>query len=287
MKSIIILHFILFVTCAAEISKSGVKFSDPVAFVRSIELAESKSNVPGWLLDRTPVQLGLPPNNKTEGYVIAGAIVTFTQNVTGLAKQDVIDSTLFAQIAASQQYNRESDPDNWYKYYAFVLENLGYVIQDFQFKKYTPKKDVFKKHYFSMDTVVMEELDITEEQKVVMNKTLLELNGTSVNNSTLQLFYNQSTNGSKGNFQIFLCENNTGNVSLALGAFHFTTNNSNVDANNYLFKEWKDSSHDITIFEATQMVYINESIYGTVRDEVSILISNYATKLVASIQLKN
>ena len=277
MKSIFIL---LFTACAAEISKSDVKYADRVAFVKSIELAEPKYNVvPDRLQQyRSLKKLGLPPNNTKEGYVNAGAITAFTQNVKGRVKQDIIESTLLAQLAANAKYDQESAPTDWYKFYNKVVVDLGYMVLSFKtFQEYKPLGSSF-----SMDTAVLKELNPALGVSEVMNETLIALRRMVESDHHLQLFSNWSTNGSSsGNFQIYPCDqSSSGDVSLVLESFYFTA--SSHDAR-YLFTNWKTGSTHL--YKSVQGIILNQGIYDRVRSTVSSRLGDLATKLVASIEL--
>ena len=86
----------------------------------------------------------LPPDGQAEGYVCNGSLVSFVSNLTGQQKQDILDSSLLAQLAASKKYDREKDTENWYKFYTKVMENVGWVIQGFRFNKHDSKQSDFK-----------------------------------------------------------------------------------------------------------------------------------------------
>ncbi|MXP65871.1 hypothetical protein E0493_21195 [Roseomonas sp. M0104] len=59
-------------------------------------------------------------------YVVAASIVTFVDGVPKQQKEDLLNSTLLAQLAANRQRDREKDTLNWYRTYRGVLERLGW-----------------------------------------------------------------------------------------------------------------------------------------------------------------
>src|ERR1043166_957342 len=61
--------------------------------------------------------------------VDAASLVTFTDGVSGQQKEDVLNSTLLAQLAANRKHDRERDTVGWYGLYRTVLEQGGWISQ--------------------------------------------------------------------------------------------------------------------------------------------------------------
>lgn len=252
---------------------------DPVAFVRSIELAEPRYKVPAALQNRTLAKLGTaPPDNKKEGYVVGGAIAAFTENVKGISKQDILDATLFAQLAADKNYDREHDTKNWYTYYKYVLGSIGFVVQSFEFQRYQATGGTL-----SMDKVVIQILAAiaTGGQSAVITETLAALKGLSDTDNRIVLFSQQSASSSSGNFQVYPAdESSSGDVSLALGAFYFTADHHET---RFLFFGWGSTS--TKVYKGAQKTVLNQNVYAKVRSDVSAKLGDNAVNLVASIDL--
>ena len=251
---------------------------DPVAFVRSIELAEPRYQVPDGLRNRTLAKLGTPPDNKKEGYVVGGAITAFTENVKGISKQDILDATLFAQLASDRNYDREKDTTNWYSYYKYVLGNIGFVIQSFGFQKYKAAGGTL-----SMDKVVIQILAAiaTSGESLIVQETLNALEGMADTDNRIVLFSQQSSSSTSGNFQVYPCEQSPeGEVSMAMGAFYFTADHHET---RFLFFGWGSTSTNI--YKGAQGVTLNQNVYTKVRADVSAKLGDNAVNLVASIEL--
>ncbi len=45
----------------------------------------------------------------------------------------MLNSTLFAQLAANKQHDRQEETTKWYDYYKYVLETIGYNVQSFEY----------------------------------------------------------------------------------------------------------------------------------------------------------
>ena len=66
---------------------------------------------------------------KHSAMVVAGSTVSFLPGMTKQQQEDVLDSTLLAQLAANKKHDREKQTDAWYQTYAEVLGNIGWVIK--------------------------------------------------------------------------------------------------------------------------------------------------------------
>lgn len=63
-------------------------------------------------------------------YVAAASVVAFADGVGGQQKEDLLNSTLLAQLAANKKHDREKDAINWYRFYRSVLQHLGWSRTD-------------------------------------------------------------------------------------------------------------------------------------------------------------
>lgn len=99
--------------------------------MQAIPDVNRRSFVQSLELDEFPFHVG-----KGQRYVSDGSLVSFVSSLTGEQKQDVLDSSLLAQLAANKKYDRESDTDKWYKEYTNVMQMLGWVMQGFKFGRY-------------------------------------------------------------------------------------------------------------------------------------------------------
>ena len=45
----------------------------------------------------------------------------------------MLNSTLFAQLAANKKHDRQNETTEWYNYYKYVLETVGWNVQSFEY----------------------------------------------------------------------------------------------------------------------------------------------------------
>jgi hypothetical protein len=88
--------------------------------------------------DDTPTQDNVPTADPRQpsGFIDNGSLVSFLAGVDRQSQADVLNSMLLAQLAANKKFDREADTVGWYGFYHDVLENLGWVVQQFAFSKY-------------------------------------------------------------------------------------------------------------------------------------------------------
>ena len=77
-------------------------------------------------------------DSKEEGYTNMGGLHSFTNDLSGTIKRDVLYSTLYAQVSASSHYERTDQYEEWYSEYVDVLKSVGWKIESFHFNNYSP-----------------------------------------------------------------------------------------------------------------------------------------------------
>ncbi|NJN74880.1 MAG: hypothetical protein HC799_19910 [Limnothrix sp. RL_2_0] len=118
------------------------------AYVQSLELAAPDASLQDIHLSGFSL---LQDKDKETGYVNAGSLVSFVAGVSTEHQNDVLNSTLLAQLAANKKFDREKDTEQWYKFYREVLENVGWVIQEFDFQRYAPSGATFEMNKVVLD----------------------------------------------------------------------------------------------------------------------------------------
>ena len=230
-------------------------------------------------LAAVPTTDGVPTadRNKPSGFVDSGSLVSFVAGVDQQKQADVLNSTLLAQLAANKKYDREKDTVNWYGFYRNVLENVGWVVQEFQFEKYNVSGVSA-----TTDKIIVEVLTaiVTGNDLAVVTTTLNAVKGLSNNDNRLVLFDHASHSDSNGNFQISLCSESGGVVVMKIGAFYFSTS-QNVDR-----VLWFDfSSSQSTIYKGAQAMNLNDDVYSQVRSTIVTKLGDNAKNFIADLDI--
>lgn len=235
----------------------GVSFSQAVimdtgSFLDLLEL-EDRPDLP----KHKTVKLS---DKKKQGLVDDGSLVSFTVNLTGQQKQDVLYSTLLAQLAANKKHNRFDDPKPWYEFYTNVMGNLGWTMQNFHFDEYKSHQVGFK---ISQVTLELLSAIIGGEAELlaVVKETLDNL---AKSPEGITLFGSSSSSGKSGNFQILPCTLDKSNqISVAFLGSYFKADHV---AKDYFFVTYQ--KQDIHLFKSTHVLTLNEDHYSKVREKV-------------------
>lgn len=194
-----------------------------------------------------------------QGEVVAGSLASFTSKLSGQQLEDVQNSTLLAQLAASKKYPKQEQVTDWYKFYGYVLGKLGWVLQGFSFDEYKSSAASFK-----LSEVTLELLSaMVGADKQLLSVVKNTLDSLAKSKEGLTLFNKNSTSGNDGRFQILPCTLTNGQVSLAFIGAYFEANQVSSD---YFFFSY--NSREMQLYKSTQVFTLNEKVYAQVRQAV-------------------
>ena len=252
-----------------------------LAFVRSLELDEfwtldspSAAVVAGSLASFTSDE-SLTHDSPTAA-VVAGSLASFTSELSTQQKHDVQNSTLLAQLAATKKFPDKRDVGDWYKFYYDVLANVGWDMQNFAFDKYKSHQVSFKLSEITLELLTA----LLGNDKQLLTVVKDTLNSFAKSSEGLTLFATNSASGQHGRFQILPCTVKNGQVSLASITAYFEA--SQV-SNNYFFVTYR--SQDITMHKSSQVLTLDEEVYGQVRQEVIDKLGKNAYTFVKNLQI--
>ena len=237
------------------------------SFIAGLELDEPNGNL--FSLREASTQKA--------GYVDLGSLVSFVAGVSEQSQADVLNSTLLAQLAANKAHDRENDTENWYKFYRNVLENVGWVLQEFTFDKFTTSAGDF-----TVDRVVLDILAAiaTGDELASVLATINALKSLSDGDDRLVLYESSSHSASKGNFQIAPASESSNVVVLKIAAFYFSTSQS-VDR--VLF--FRFSSASANIYKGSQVINLNRDVYSQVRSDIVAKLGSRAKAFVKNLDI--
>lgn len=239
-------------------------------FISSLELTREPSNK----LARGKVS---SENEGNTAFVDDGSLVSFVSGLSALHRSDVLDSTLLAQLAANKRFDRYENTDDWYKFYLEVLENVGWVVQSFEFTQYEAEGTSF-----TMDKVVLEILRsiATQDEEQIIQSTIDALEALDDGSGALVLFDDSSSSQTQGSFQISIATEDDGNVAMKLGAYYFSAEKVTTR-----FLWFQYSKTEIEMFKGAQQVVLNESVYSQVRDTVIEKLGDSSHEFIAELEI--
>lgn len=240
-------------------------------YIESLELA-----APASLLE-LPLPAGeIVVAGQETAYVAGGSVASFVENVSVERQQDVLNSTLLAQLAATKKFNRETQTREWYTFYGDVLENVGWSITGFGFQEYRESAASLHMDKVALDLVAS---IASSNELAVLTKALGALGKSDGTPATI--FDASGSTGNSGNFQIATCkQDSSGNVSTAFGAFYFSADSHQ---GRFLFWSWETKS--INFYFSTRSLVLNEPIYATNREAVIAKLGSNAKKFVADLEI--
>lgn len=250
----------------------GITLNGRQAFVQALALPDYEPRLRDAMLLRAPAE-----NDEKAGYICDGSLVSFVAGLSSQSKSDVLNSTLLAQLAANKKFDREKDTAGWYTYYHTVLENIGWVVQGFEFQKFNASGNSF-----TVDEVVVKVLEAiaSGDELAVANQTLAALKSLSDGDSRLTLWNSATHSQSAGNFQIAACTEVDSNVAMKIGAFYFSTTES---TSNFLWFRYSSSS--TTIYKGGQTMTLNSEVYSRIRQDVLNKLGDRAKNFVADLDI--
>ncbi len=242
-------------------------------FIKNLDLAVSSESI-------LSIQRSAPTYEEEEdtAYVVGGSTVSYVGGVSAQQQQDVNNSTLLAALAANYQYDRETQTEDWYRYYQNVLENLGWDIQSFGFARYTEDDKSIK---LDKSALAIISAMASGNELTVLEQTLEALEDSNPDSDQVSIFESNGSEGEAGNFQLSTASTDmNGNVNMALGAFYFK---ATTHKNRFLFITWESQS--ISLYFSASRILLVEEIYATVRQDVIDALGDNAQNFVANLQL--
>ncbi|WP_095156249.1 hypothetical protein [Pseudomonas sp. Irchel 3E13] len=208
---------------------------------------------------------------------IAGhSVVSFVSGLSPQNREDVLNSTLLMQLAASAAFDKTQQREAWFRFYTEGLGKLGWTVSNSSIEHYVPKHDAF-----TMDQVA---LDIIESAvggagfAPVLKKTFAALKKQP---QALALFERHSDHGWLGMFQILPCSQTAeGNVSMLLNCMQFVHN-----ALRYKILFFTYRQHEVQVYRSAQLAVLNTGVYRQVREAVLDKLGGNASQFIARLAL--
>ena len=215
-------------------------------------------------------------DEKTKSAVVSGSLISFVDGINPQDTQDILDTVQLASRAADKSFDRFTQVRSWYGKYLEVLENVGWVADQFAFSGYNQDEGEFH-----MDEAAIGIISAiaTGNQLAVLQTSVEALKKLSNGEKPVKVFEYYASSQDAGNFQLgSVQQGTTGTISMAMGAFNFKTVE---DRKKFLFFSWK--KEQINFWTAAQKMTLNKSFYAARRSKVQELIGQYADSYLAKL----
>lgn len=209
--------------------------------------------------------------------VDAGSLVTFSGGVSKLNQADVKNSCLLAQLAANKKFDREKQTEQWYRFYADVLENVGWEIREFHFEKLSSYGASFEASAIMLKIL---KAVCTGDEMAAVSATIDALSLLAQNDYRIKIFESCSHSEQLGNFQHSSCCLKDGSVTMHLGACYFSTTQH---ISRLLFTKF--SASDINAYQSSQTVELDTDVYDQVRQEIIDKLGENAHKYIGDLDI--
>ncbi|KAF8187742.1 hypothetical protein BJ912DRAFT_1108831 [Pholiota molesta] len=223
--------------------------------------------------------------------VAAAGVASFIQNLSRQKQQDVLDSTLLAQLSASGQYDRFEQTEQWYNYYTWVLQNIGWVVKEFKFDSRVLPADPT-----TVDKVVLDYMAtyVDPAQLALLQRTMDAMQERKGNQKPISIFLSSSVDrqDKAASFQFGSCvEDAKSNVSFSIGAFTYLgaylateiLSSTKSTISHTLFTKLVQGS--ASFMSAFQVMSLSDKDYAPHREAVIEKLASHAETLVSNIIL--
>ncbi len=188
------------------------------------------------------------------------SVQSFVAGLSAERQEDVLNSLLLAQRAATKAYPDENDMMLWYKKYFEVLSMVGWVFENKGFQTFNTKNNSFE-----IDKVLIEILStaLTGNQVALILKSFEALKSLGDDDKRFQAFERNTHSLTRGNFQLGLASEENGTLSMSSFAFVLTT--KKIMTKILFFRSEKDATQlDYCDIKATLI----NSKYADAREEI-------------------
>lgn len=247
------------------------------AFVAAIDLRGTRRNLmPMAAADDAGAVFD---KSKDQAQVIGSALMSFAQGVDGQVREAISDSALLAQLHANHQVDFQADPKAWFNAYSTVLQNVGWVLQDWAWSDYTAdgKQAEVNQKILNLLTVA---LGAAPTAVAVVTAAIEALHGMTPNSPWITLFSRETQVAHMARVQVGLVTADAnGDVFVSLVACILNANN---DVTQVLFFRWKDAHASFAA--GSQKVSINRASLTELGPAIRAKVRAYQFDYLSSIK---
>ncbi len=248
------------------------------AFIEGVKLPTAPSRVRArGLTDAPPIEL---KTTEAQSMVVGSGLIVAAEKVPVQTREDLINCTLFAQLAASAEVGDPKRISQWYTAYFRTLTALGWAQSDTQFEEYEfdSKNAEAHKAIIKVLTVLLG----PQAAALMIVKTVLDaLQSMNENAPWITLFDRQSKTGKSARFQVATAElDASGLLQTALVGFELEAKSTVTQV---LFFKYASSSTRLKYAAGKATIY--ESALRDQREAIASRLAAYRTAYVGQVAL--
>jgi hypothetical protein len=216
---------------------------------------------------------------KDQAQVVGSGVFSFAVGVTPEVREAISDSALLAQLVANKRVDFETAPRDWFKQYAEVLQNVGWVVQDMHFQDYTARGTSAHVHEKILE-VVTAALAPAAGALAIITASINALKAMKPESSWITIFERESRKARIARFQVgFVEQDENAQVFVSLLVCVITAND---DLTQVLLFKFRDSH---ATFEATSgKVSVNRNALVDLGPMIRNKVKNFMADYLSSIQ---
>jgi hypothetical protein len=244
------------------------------AFVQSVKLAAAPRRTKA-LTDTPPIELKA---TEAQSLVVGSGLVVAAENVPVQTREDLINCTLFAQLAASGAVSDPTQVVKWYDAYFKTLTALGWAQSDAQFDEYAFGSKNAEAHK-AIIKVLGVLLGPQAAALVVVQTALEALQSMNENSPWITLFERQCKTGKSARFQVATAQlDPSGLLQTALVAFDLRATSTLTQV---LFFKFSSSSTSLKFAAGKATIY--EAALKDQRDAIAGRLAAYRSSYVGQV----
>jgi hypothetical protein len=248
------------------------------AFIEGVKLPEApRRPATRSVSDTPPLELKA---TEAQSLVVGSGLIAAAASVPQQTREDLVNCTLFAQLAASGAVTDPKRIPEWYDAYFKALTAIGWAQSDTQFEDYDFKSKTAEAHkaIIKVLTVVLG----PQAAALVVVQTVLEaLQSMNEDSPWITLFDRQSKSGKSARFQVATAQVDPGGLlQVALVGFELVVKASLTQV---LFVKYASNSTRLKYAAGKATIY--EAALQDQREALAARLAAYRASYVAQIPL--
>jgi hypothetical protein len=254
----------------------GARFPEPPATptARPRSRAGSRAEL---IEEAPPVEL---KDTQAQALVVGSSLIAAAENVPADVRKDLVNCTLFAQLAASGSVADPTNVIEWYRVYFSALATLGWAQNGTNFREYKKGGSNFETHQ-SIIKVLALALGPQVAAVTLITETLNALQSMEKDSPWIKLFDQQSASTKTARFQVATAQYaGSGLLEIALVAFDLR---AKAKLTQVLFFKARSSSISLKYADGTATIY--EETLAQNRADVAARLEEYRKSFIREVRL--
>src|SRR5262249_38331249 len=185
--------------------KPAVTAASARSFVLGAALPQPRVTRDGVAEAMTLAEMGFE-TAKDQAAVVGSEIQSFVTGVTAERRDALANSSLLAQLVAKKAVPDPTDIDAWYRVYFDTLTQVGWDIQELDFKQYEEQSESFNAHQAILKFAATLLAWAAPTALALVESTPKALHSMDAGNPWITIFSRESQSARVARFQVSLAE---------------------------------------------------------------------------------